>query len=114
MQWLKRLFSGGGRRAPDTALWIYVRCRRCGEAIRLRLDRRYDVASEWRTPGEPGSAYTMHKDIVGNRCFQRIAVDIGFDARMQIVEHHITGGDLLTADEYAALTDQPSDPTSPV
>jgi hypothetical protein len=113
MQWLKRLFSGGGRRAPDTALWLHVRCKRCGEAIRIRVDRRYDVASEWRNPGEPGPAYTMHKDIVGARCFQRIAVDVGFDARMQMVEQRVTGGDLLTADEYAALVEQPPDSASP-
>ncbi len=114
MQWLTRLFGSGRRPAPDTALWLHVRCKRCGEAIRIRVDRRYDVASEWRAPGEAGPAYTMHKDIVGKRCFQRIAVDIGFDARMQIVEHHITGGDLLTADEYAALIALPPDPASPV
>ena len=32
----------------------------------------------------------MHKDIVGDRCFQRISVDLGFDSGFQIVERHIT------------------------
>jgi hypothetical protein len=44
----------------------------------------------------------MHKDIVGDRCFQRISIDIGFDARFRIVEQQIEGGEFLTAEAYAA------------
>ena len=113
MQWLKRLFTRRPREAANTALWVYVRCRRCGEAIQIRADRRYDLASEWRNPGEPGPAYTMHKDIVGDRCFQRISIDIGFDARFRIVEQQIEGGEFLTAEAYAAAVAASSSPTSP-
>jgi hypothetical protein len=100
MRWLTRLFGRRSRPAADTALWIYVRCRRCGEAIRVRADRRYDLVSEMRDPSEEGPAYTMHKDIVGERCFQRIAVDLGFDHRQQIVDRQISGGDFLSPEEY--------------
>ena len=102
MQWFKRLFTRSAQAAPNAAIWVYVRCDRCGEAIRIRADRRYDLASEWRAPGESGPAYTMHKDIVGERCFQRIAVDIGFDAKLEIAERRISGGTFLTPDEYDA------------
>ena len=105
MRWLKQLFSwtSRARQAADTALWLYVRCGRCGEAIPLRVDRRYDLASEWRDPGEPGPAYTMHKDVVGDRCFQRISVDVGFDAGFNLVEQRVRGGELLTEDAYHSL-----------
>lgn len=102
MRWLKQLFTRRSRASSNYALWVYVRCQHCGEAISIRADRRYDLASEWREPGEEGPAYTMHKDIVGERCFQRISVDVGFDARLQIVQQQITGGDFLTAEAYAA------------
>jgi hypothetical protein len=46
----------------------------------------------------------MHKDIVGTRCFQRIAVDIAFDHRQQIVQQQISGGQFLTEAEYLAAT----------
>jgi len=36
----------------------------------------------------------MHKDVVGDRCFQRIGVTVGFDRRMNIVESRIQGGRL--------------------
>jgi hypothetical protein len=103
MHWLTRFFTRKPRQQSDTALWIYVRCQRCGEAIRIRADRRYDLASEMRDPGEVGPAYTMHKDIVGERCFQRITVDIAFDRRQQILQQQITGGEFLTEAAYLAV-----------
>src|SRR4029450_1545334 len=82
------------------ALWLYVACGRCGEAMRIRTDRRYDLVSEMRDPGEAGPAYTLRKDIVGARCFQRIAVDVEFDQRLQVIERRISGGRWLTEAEY--------------
>src|SRR5690348_16208742 len=106
MRWLARLFGRRSRPAEPAALWLYVRCRRCGETIRVRADRRYDLVSEIRDPGESGPAYTMHKDIVGGRCFQRLAVDLAFDSQLQIIDRRITGGDFLTEAEYLAATDR--------
>jgi hypothetical protein len=106
MRWFKRLcllFTSRSRQADNPAVWLYVRCSRCGEAIRVRVDRRYDLASEWRDPGEPGPAYTMHKDIVGEGCFQRIRVDVGFDDSFKIVEQHIRGGVFLTEEAYQRM-----------
>ena len=104
MRWLTRLFAGRPRQARDATVWIHVRCHRCGEVIRVRADRRYDLVSEMRDPGEPGPAYTLHKDIVGMRCFQRMAVDLAFDHHQQIISRQITGGELLTEAEYLAAT----------
>lgn len=104
MRWLTRLFTRRPRSESSPAFWIYVACDRCGEAIRVRADRRYDLVSEMRDPGEAGPAYTLHKDIVGARCFQRIAVDVEFDYRVQIVEQRISGGRWLTEEEYQAAT----------
>lgn len=102
MRWLRRLFTRSPRQQPDTALWLYVQCDRCGEALSVRADRRYDLASEMRDPGEAGPAYVMHKDIVGDRCFQRIAVTLGFDGRLRIVERQIRGGQFLSEEAYQA------------
>ena len=104
MRWLRRFFKRQLRQDSATALWIYVACGRCGEAIRVRADRRYDLVSEMRDPGESGPAYTLHKDIVGTQCFQRIAVDVEFDQRLQVIERRISGGRWLTEEEYRATT----------
>ena len=94
MWWLRRLFSRPRGREADNALWLHVQCDRCGEVIDVRVDRRYDVASNLLDPGEEGPAYTMHKDVVGDRCFRRISVSLRFDHRMKVVEQHIQGGRL--------------------
>lgn len=99
MRWLRRLFARSPRQAADNALWLHLKCDRCGEVIRVRVDRRYDVASNLLDPGEAGPAYTMHKDVVGDRCFQRISVTLGFDRRMNIVERQVHGGQLQTEAE---------------
>ena len=102
MWWLRRLFARSPRQEAGSALWLHVSCNRCGEAIRVRIDRRYDVASNLLDPGEEGPAYTVHKDVVGDRCFQRISVTLGFDRRMNIVERQIQGGKLQTEAELEA------------
>ena len=102
MRWLRSLFARSPRQEADNAFWLYLTCDRCGEAIRVRVDRRYDVASNLLDPGEEGPAYTVHKDVVGDRCFQRISVTLGFDRRMQIVERQIQGGRLQTEAEFEA------------
>jgi hypothetical protein len=104
MRWLTRLFTRRSRSESPPAIWIYVICSRCGEAIRVRADRRYDLVSEMRDPGETGPAYTLHKDIVGSGCFQRIAVDVEFGQRLQVIERRISGGRWLTEEEYRATT----------
>jgi hypothetical protein len=104
MRWLTRLLTRRPRSESPPALWVYVACSRCGEAIRVRADRRYDLVSEMRDPGDVGPAYTLHKDIVGAQCFQRIAVDVAFDQRLQVIERRISGGRWLTEEEYKAQT----------
>ena len=107
MRWLRSLFARSPRQGADNALWLYLTCDRCGEAIRVRVDRRYDVASNLLDPGEEGPAYTVHKDVVGDRCFQRISVTLGFDRRMQIIERQIRGGRLQTEAEFEAAGGPP-------
>ena len=94
MWWLRRLFFQPQGEEAENALWLHVQCDRCGEIIDVRVDRRYDLASNMLDPGEEGSAYTMHKDVVGDRCFRRISVTLGFDRRMNVVEQDIRGGRL--------------------
>ena len=106
MWWLRRLFSRSPGREADNALWLHVRCDRCGEVIDVRVDRRYDLASNLLDPGEEGPAYTVRKDVVGDRCFRRISVTLGFDHRFNIVEQHIQGGRLQNESESDTAADQ--------
>jgi len=90
---LKSLFAGGGAQ-DETGYWIYVRCRRCGEVIKTRIDLRNDLS-----PGEE-EGYVITKTLVGDKlCFERIEVTLTFDENRQLIGREITRGEFITAEE---------------
>jgi hypothetical protein len=96
---LKSLFgSGNSSREPGgSAYWIYVRCRRCGEVIKTRLDLLNSL-----TLNDEGG-YTTSKTLVGNRlCFERIEVILTFDENRRLLSRDISRGDFITPEEYEA------------
>jgi hypothetical protein len=91
---LKSLFSGGGSQ-QEAAYWLYVRCRRCGEVIRSRIDLRNDLSLS------DGGGYSVSKTLVGSKlCFQRIEVTLTFDDERRLVDREISGGEFITAEEF--------------
>ena len=93
---LKSMFTGGIA-SKDEAYWIYVRCRRCGEVIKTRLDLHNNL-----TPQDEGG-YIVHKTLVGNRlCFERIEVTLTFDEQRRLMDREISRGEFITAEEFEA------------
>jgi hypothetical protein len=102
MEFLKRitqLFASSPGRQEENAIWIYVRCGRCGEKIRTRVDLRNDLSIEY---GEGGpTTYFTRKVIIGEqRCYQPIEVELIFNERRQIINQEISGGEFITKEEY--------------
>jgi hypothetical protein len=94
---IKSMFAGGGGGDNGNAHWLYVRCRRCGEVIRTRLDLKNEL-----TPRDEGG-FMARKTMVGSQlCFERIEVTLIFDHNRQVIEHEIAGGDVVTAAEFEA------------
>lgn len=92
---LKSLFAGGS--GGDGGYYIYARCRRCGEALRTRVNLRNDLSAD-----ESGG-YVLHKTLVGGgRCFERIEVTLTFGGSRQVTNREISGGEFITAEDYAA------------
>jgi len=100
------LLSGGGQRSGDgagpNAFWLYVRCNACGENIRLRVSRDHDLSAEFDGESDSPTAYLMTKEVVGQKCFRRIHVEMTFDANKRPTEQQITGGTFITREEYEA------------
>ena len=89
-KWVERLL------VPDSshsdAFWLEVQCSRCGEGIRARVNLRNDLSRlDEGTQDTP--AYYCRKILVGQtNCFQRIEVEIFFDARRNLIEKKVSGG----------------------
>jgi hypothetical protein len=98
---LTKFFSqGGSREAP--AYWLYVRCERCGEVLRSRVDLRNDLSTEYEE-GE-NLTYFTRKVLIGDKgCYQPIEVELRFDHRRQLIDHEVRGGEISTEEEYSQI-----------
>ena len=93
---MKSLLSGGEGQ-DKTGYHVYVRCHRCGEAIRTRIDMRNDLSHL-----EEGG-FTVNKTLVGSqRCFERVEVRLRFDENRKLVDQEIVRGDFITREEFEA------------
>jgi hypothetical protein len=108
MSFLQRLFGGlfGPARPQDgagaNAFFMYVRCSACGEAIRVRINREHDLSAEYEGESDVASGYLVHKEIVGRNCFRRIGLDLSFDSQRRQVDQRITGGSIISREEFEA------------
>ena len=74
--------------------WIHVRCRRCREVVKTRVDLQQAL-----NPSDEGG-YLMRKTLVGNQlCFQRIELTLKFDNSRQLVDHEIEQGEFVMLEE---------------
>ncbi len=87
--------SGGGD--PD-GVYLYCRCKNCGEAVAVRLNKRNDLSRE---EGGPGTFF-VRKEVMDNRCFRLMQAEAWFDDSYRVVTADIEGGTLLTREEYEA------------
>ena len=94
MGWLGRLFGKGEARDPD-ALWLYVRCDRCGQKLKVRVDRRHDLVRDYESGG-----YQLNKEIMDGTCFSLMMARLRFDAGQRIVSQKLEGGTLLTREAF--------------
>jgi hypothetical protein len=99
---LGSIFGGKPEHEGDeNAIIFYVRCNACGEVIRVRADRRWDLMQEF-DDNDRISGYTLRKDVLGTKCFRMMTVEMSFDRTYGITDKSVQGGTFATADEYRA------------
>lgn len=92
---LRQLFTPAAAGADRRAYPLQVRCRRCGEIIAVRIDLMNDLSPDYDAGG-----YIVHKVVVGsgqNRCFQRIEIDLTFDAQKRLLSQEARGGEIVNS-----------------
>ena len=92
MSFFKKLSNLFSSKPPETPiLWIYARCNRCGEVVSARVNRYNDLSIDYDEGDR--TSYHCHKLLIGEKqCFQRIEVDLTFDAKRNLASREITGG----------------------
>jgi hypothetical protein len=107
MSFLDRLFGRSGKKeSPEgdqSAFYYYIRCNKCGEVIRVRIDRRWDLEQEFdEKGGDAVTGYAARKEVMGNRCFQMLRLTVQFDRGYREVEKELHGGAFVGREEYEA------------
>jgi hypothetical protein len=110
---LRKAFSGGGSAPADANdYWVYAQCRRCGEPLKGRIDLRNEPSQ-----ADEGDTWIVRKGLVGTgarRCFQTVEVTLTFDPNKQnVIDSEVTGGKLLSQEEYETLLNQPVEAEEP-
>ncbi|HEX9029803.1 MAG TPA: hypothetical protein VF823_11565 [Anaerolineales bacterium] len=89
---LSTLFFGS-QRGEDYGYWLSVKCNRCGEVIRARIDLRNDLSLNYEEGEAP---YFCHKTLIGSQhCYQPVEVELKFDANRKLVERQAQGGQFV-------------------
>jgi hypothetical protein len=92
---LSSLLSPAPQTNSGREYWIHVRCKRCGEEIRSRVDLWNELS--W-TDSDSGdrSAYTARKVLMGSgKCFQQIEINLAFDSSRRVIGRQVTGGEFV-------------------
>jgi hypothetical protein len=90
-------FSGSGSSSGDVGLYYYVRCDRCSEVIRVRINPLNDLSYD-----DSGKSLWSHKIIVGQRCYNRIEADFIYDTGRKLRSSLATGGTFVDKKAYQA------------
>lgn len=95
---LSQLFSSSSN--DEAAHWVYLRCSKCGEKLRTRVNLYNDLSIEYDEGGKAAN-YICRKTVVGSQgCFQRLEVVLKFDSKRKLFERDISGGSFIEQEEY--------------
>jgi hypothetical protein len=96
---LSRLFSSTPQQI-SRSYYFYVRCNRCGEKLRGRVDMQNDVSISYGDDGGKTSYYTRKVLVGEQRCYQPIEIELTFDAGKNLIDRQIHGGQFIEESEY--------------
>src|SRR5438094_4715101 len=94
---LGNLLTGKAYATDDVGYYYYVRCNRCGEVIRVRINPMNDLSAP-----DDGEGLFTRKVIVGQRCYNRIEAEFHYDSKRKLINSDITGGTLTDKEAYEA------------
>ncbi|MEI6500740.1 MAG: hypothetical protein WCP21_06905 [Armatimonadota bacterium] len=86
------------------ALCLLVKCDRCGELVRTRVEKAYELEAEYEltngqrdddTEEPKPTGYTLHKEMLGVQCQNLIYVQMHFDCHHRGTTKAIQGGQLV-------------------
>ena len=101
MELLKKLFGGGKSGGDESNATIYyIKGKKCGAITRLRIDMRNDLSLN------DDENYYVRKVVVDNQCYGQVEVELWFDSNRREINRQITGGELVSKEEWERQQNQ--------
>jgi hypothetical protein len=106
------LGGGAGSSGPDRGLYRYVRCNRCKDVVRVRINVANEVSELSDEPDDeggeiaatnPSARYAIAKGVVDSKCFRPMRMTILFDGRKNEVESSVQGGEMVDEAAWRAV-----------
>jgi hypothetical protein len=103
---LPSLFHKPAQNKETPTNWVYVRCNRCGEVLRTRINLYNDLSVEYGETNKKNT-FVCRKLISGDgrgsqRCFQKIEIFLRYNAQRSLIDQEIIGGVLADEEDYLA------------
>ena len=93
--------AAGGVEGDRDGMYLYVRCGRCGDVVRVRVNMANELQQEFSDNGGV-SGYSLHKTVVDSKCFRPIELSMTFDGRRRELSREVEGGEVVTREAYDA------------
>jgi hypothetical protein len=87
---------------------FYVRCSSCGEVLAAHVDMRNDLSIEYGEGDSPDRYFTRKTIIGSERCFAPIEIELHFDAKRNLTDQKIQGGEFIDQSEYQKISESSS------
>ncbi len=101
MGFLNSLKSKFTAPSDPNALWLYVKCKRCGKPVAVRIDLRNDPSLDDESDG-----YILRKEIMDDKCFTLMHAEIKLNARRDVTEKTIDKGEFITEEQFLAMRNE--------
>ena len=104
--------GGGAGGSVDRGLYRYVRCNRCKDVVRVRINMANEVSEisdepdddpDVRGPDNPAARYSIVKGVVDSKCFRPMRLTILFNGQRREIESAVDGGELVDEAAWEAV-----------
>jgi len=88
-------FASSSQASSRDVFFMVIKCGSCAEEVKVRVNKKYDLQSNYLDMGQGGPAWTLRKEVMGNNCCNLMKVLIEFNSGYKIISRDVINGELV-------------------